>query len=64
MIVGLIKPNEGQIFLQDDQGRVSELTNEPVYRRAQMGVMQTAAGITAAVFFGLLNALIFRPKAK
>ena len=38
MIVGLIKPNEGQIFLQDDQGRVSELTNEPVYRRAQMGV--------------------------
>lgn len=28
------------------------------------GVMQTAAGITAAVFFGLLNALIFRPKAK
>ena len=28
------------------------------------GVMQTAAGITAAVFFGLLNALIFRPQAK
>ena len=33
MIVGLIKPNEGQIFLDD-----IELTNEPVYRRAQKGV--------------------------
>jgi len=38
MIVGLIKPNEGQIFLQNDDGRISELTREPVYRRAQMGV--------------------------
>ena len=38
MIVGLIKPNEGQIFLADDQGGVAELTNLPVYRRAQMGV--------------------------
>lgn len=28
------------------------------------GVTQTAAGITVAVFFGLLNALIFKPKAK
>ncbi len=28
------------------------------------GVMQTAAGITVAVFFGLLNALIFKPKSK
>lgn len=33
MIVGLIKPNEGGIFLEDQ-----ELTKEPVYRRAQMGV--------------------------
>ncbi len=33
MIVGLIKPNEGQIFLDD-----IELTQEPVYRRAQKGV--------------------------
>jgi lipopolysaccharide export system ATP-binding protein len=33
MIVGLIKPNEGRIFL-DDQ----ELTNEPMYRRAKRGV--------------------------
>ena len=38
MIVGLIKPNEGQIFLENDEGGVSELTHEPVYRRAQMGV--------------------------
>lgn len=33
MIVGLIKPNEGQIFLED-----IELTKEPVYKRAQKGV--------------------------
>ena len=38
MIVGLIKPNEGQIFLENDEGQVSELTDMPVYRRAQMGV--------------------------
>ena len=33
MIVGPIKPNEGSIFLEDQ-----ELTNEPVYKRAQKGV--------------------------
>lgn len=33
MIVGLIKPNEGQIFLED-----RDITKEPVYRRAQLGV--------------------------
>lgn len=38
MIVGLIKPNEGRIFLEDDKGKVSDITKEPVYRRAQMGV--------------------------
>jgi lipopolysaccharide export system ATP-binding protein len=38
MIVGLIKPNEGQIFLENDEGQISELTDMPVYRRAQMGV--------------------------
>ena len=38
MIVGLIKPNEGQIFLQHDDGNTIELTKMPVYRRAQMGV--------------------------
>lgn len=38
MIVGLIKPNEGQIFLENDEGIVTELTKLPVYRRAQLGV--------------------------
>jgi lipopolysaccharide export system ATP-binding protein len=33
MIVGLITPNEGQIFLDD-----AEITKEPVYRRAQKGI--------------------------
>ena len=33
MTVGLIRPNEGKIFL--DQ---TEITSEPMYRRAQMGV--------------------------
>ncbi len=33
MIVGLINPNEGRIFL-DEQ----EITKEPVFRRAQLGV--------------------------
>ena len=28
------------------------------------GVTRTAAGVTAAVVFGLINALLFRPKAK
>ncbi len=35
MIVGLIKPNEGTIFLENDRGEATEIT---VYRRAQMGV--------------------------
>lgn len=38
MIVGLIKPNEGNIFLEGDDGKVTDITKEPVYRRAQMGV--------------------------
>jgi lipopolysaccharide export system ATP-binding protein len=33
MTVGLIKPNEGSIFL-DDQ----EITHDPMYKRAQMGI--------------------------
>jgi len=37
MIVGLIKPNHGHIYLDDD-GKTVEITKEPVYRRAQMGV--------------------------
>lgn len=38
MIVGLIKPNGGQIFLQDEEGEITEITKFPVYRRAQLGV--------------------------
>ena len=38
MIVGLIKPNEGRIFLENDEGIVTDITSLPVYRRAQMGV--------------------------
>ena len=33
MIVGLIQPNGGRIFLDE-----REITNEPVYKRAQLGV--------------------------
>ncbi len=37
MIVGLIKPNEGNIFLEDGDTSV-DITKMPVYKRAQMGV--------------------------
>lgn len=37
MIVGLIKPNEGNIFLEGDDQTIN-LTDQPVYKRAQMGV--------------------------
>ncbi|MGL5889230.1 MAG: LPS export ABC transporter ATP-binding protein [Bacteroidia bacterium] len=33
MIVGMVKPNEGRIYLDD-----KEITNEPMYRRAQLGI--------------------------
>lgn len=33
MIVGMVKPNSGKIFLDD-----REITHEPMYRRAQLGV--------------------------
>lgn len=33
MIVGLIKPNDGKIYLDKE-----EITNEPVYKRAQKGI--------------------------
>lgn len=33
MIVGLIKPNEGKIFLDNE-----EITTDPMYRRAQKGI--------------------------
>ena len=33
MIVGLVKPNSGKIFLED-----TEITNFPMYKRAQHGI--------------------------
>lgn len=33
MIVGLIRPNDGRIFLDDE-----DITHEPVYKRAQKGI--------------------------
>jgi lipopolysaccharide export system ATP-binding protein len=33
MIVGLVKPNEGKIFLQDE-----DITKEPMYKRAKKGI--------------------------
>ncbi len=33
MIVGLVKPNEGEIFLNDEK-----ITNLPMYKRAQLGI--------------------------
>ena len=33
MVVGLVKPNEGKIFLDEH-----EITSQPMYRRAQLGV--------------------------
>ena len=33
MIVGLVKPNEGDIFLDD-----TKITGEPMYKRAYMGI--------------------------
>ncbi len=33
MIVGMIKPNDGHIYLNDE-----EITNDPMYKRAQKGI--------------------------
>jgi lipopolysaccharide export system ATP-binding protein len=33
MIVGMVKPNEGRIYLDD-----KDITHEPMYRRAQLGI--------------------------
>lgn len=33
MIVGLVQPNEGKVFLDD-----KEITKQPMYKRAQMGI--------------------------
>lgn len=46
MIVGLIKPNEGKIYLEDQ-----EITDLPMYRRAKLGIGYLAQ--EASVFRGL-----------
>ncbi|MBQ8271406.1 MAG: LPS export ABC transporter ATP-binding protein [Tidjanibacter sp.] len=51
MIVGLVKPNDGRIFLEDEDGATTEITKMPVYKRAQMGVGYLAQ--EASVFRGL-----------
>ena len=33
MIVGMIKPNDGKVFINE-----KEITNEPMYKRAKMGI--------------------------
>jgi lipopolysaccharide export system ATP-binding protein len=38
MIVGLIKPNEGRIYLEHEDGSVEEITKLPMYQRAQKGL--------------------------
>lgn len=38
MITGLIKPNEGKIFLEDEDGSVEEITKLPMYMRAKKGL--------------------------
>ena len=38
MIVGLIKPNEGRIFLEDEDGTTEEITKLPMYMRAKKGL--------------------------
>ena len=59
MIVGLIKPNSGKIFLQDE-----DITQEPMYKRAQKGIRQPAEmnGFTESVKSHALNALIARTR--
>ena len=42
IIVGMIKPNEGRVFLDD-----LDITNEPMYRRAQAATDQGAANRSA-----------------
>jgi len=62
MMVGLIKPNEGKVFLDD-----REITKEPMYKRAQLGIgylaqeasvfrtMSVEDNITAVLEFTSLN---------
>ncbi|MBO7522585.1 MAG: LPS export ABC transporter ATP-binding protein [Bacteroidales bacterium] len=38
MIVGLIKPTMGKIFLEDDSQQMVDITELPVYKRARLGI--------------------------
>ena len=38
MITGQVKPNGGRIFLDDDEGNTTEITQLPMYQRAQQGI--------------------------
>lgn len=38
MITGLIKPNDGKIFLEHDNGEIEEITKLPMYQRAKKGL--------------------------
>ena len=63
MMVGLIKPNDGKVFLENQ-----EITKEPMYKRAQLGIgylaqeasvfrtMSVEDNITAVLEFTKLNA--------
>ncbi len=38
MIVGLVRPNEGRIYLEDADGTERDITRLPMYRRARRGI--------------------------
>ena len=38
MITGQVKPNGGNIYIQDDDGVVTDITTLPMYKRAQRGI--------------------------
>lgn len=38
MIVGLVQPFSGKVFLKDNKGKVLDITQMPMYKRAQNGI--------------------------
>ncbi|MBK12365.1 MAG: LPS export ABC transporter ATP-binding protein [Crocinitomicaceae bacterium] len=38
MVTGLVQPDAGKVTLEEDNGSVLDITLEPMYRRAQMGI--------------------------
>ena len=38
MIVGLVKANSGQVFIEDDDKNLTEITNLPMNERAKLGI--------------------------